>query len=361
MVPRLVPRILLGSLLAVLLLVAFALAYRAWRQSAGEAAAKITTPAGIDEAQFVIANGSEQWVTIRGVDRSNPVLLIIDGGPGAATSPLIPSPWEKHFIVAAWDQPGAGRSFGHAGRKIDAGLSIQDVARSGEDVARYLRTHLHKQKIGLLAVSWGTLVGVQMVKQHPELFYAYVGTGQLVNMRRGEALSYTHVLQKARAKGDRSAVAELERIGPPPYDSQRKMGVERKWATTYEAGVPSILDVTLAVATAPRYGLGDVYDWADGFLASQDHFLGPTMHGPFVTADIDSLGDHFAVPMFVFQGKDDDFAPYELAKRWFDSLSAPRKMFVTVAGAGHYAFMTHEADLREFLDRDVRRLGQSAR
>src|SRR5215469_4425921 len=101
------PKVVASVLIGLAVLVAFGLGYRALRQHAREAAAKITTPNGIDEAGFVIANGTEQWVTVRGTDRSNPVLLIVDGGPGAATSPLIPSPWEKDFVVAAWDQPGA--------------------------------------------------------------------------------------------------------------------------------------------------------------------------------------------------------------------------------------------------------------
>jgi hypothetical protein len=44
----------------------------------------ITSPKGIDEAQYVTIGGSEQWVTIRGWDRDNPVLLFLHGGPGVS-------------------------------------------------------------------------------------------------------------------------------------------------------------------------------------------------------------------------------------------------------------------------------------
>jgi len=37
----------------------------------------IASPKGIDEASFVTVGGIEQWITIRGEDRDNPVLLFL--------------------------------------------------------------------------------------------------------------------------------------------------------------------------------------------------------------------------------------------------------------------------------------------
>src|SRR5262252_3652296 len=47
----------------------------------------ISTPNGIDEAKYLNVGGIEQWVTIRGEDRANPVVLVLHGGPGDATNP----------------------------------------------------------------------------------------------------------------------------------------------------------------------------------------------------------------------------------------------------------------------------------
>jgi dipeptidyl aminopeptidase/acylaminoacyl peptidase len=72
---------------------------------------KISSEKGIDEATFVTIGGIEQWITIRGWNRDNPVLLFLHGGPGDVTNPwtfALFASWEKHFTVVQWDQRGAG-------------------------------------------------------------------------------------------------------------------------------------------------------------------------------------------------------------------------------------------------------------
>jgi len=46
------------------------------------AARKIMTPNGVERLEKVRIGGIDQWVSIRGTDRRNPVVLYIHGGPG---------------------------------------------------------------------------------------------------------------------------------------------------------------------------------------------------------------------------------------------------------------------------------------
>jgi len=78
---------MIGSILAgaagvIAAPVAGGLAWRKARQRRGAKQLEITTPNGIVEQRFVRVGGIDQWIQLRGEDRTNPVLLVLHGGPG---------------------------------------------------------------------------------------------------------------------------------------------------------------------------------------------------------------------------------------------------------------------------------------
>jgi len=348
----------LALVLVVALAVGAGLGYRAWRQHEGEALMQITTPEGIDDALFVELGGAQQWVTIRGRDRNNPVVLVLHGGPGSAMAGLVPAfvPWERDFTVVQWDQPGAGRTFRAAGRSLPPNLAVETMAQEGVALAEWLRRRLDKDKIILLGWSWGSILGVHMVKARPDLFAAYVGTGQVVAMQEGDAVAYANVLAKARERGDAAALADLEAIGAPPYDALAEIATQRKWASRYELDRSLEAAFVLPRLFAPRTTLADLYDLARGTLASTRHFVGPDMTGPMTQIDLRRLGLDFALPLFVVQGVADDFAPAALSRAWVDSISAPQKAFVPIENAGHFALTEHSEEFLQILREQVRPL-----
>jgi proline iminopeptidase len=72
-----------------------------------------------------------------------------------------------------------------------------------------------------------------MTNTRPDLFSAYVGTGQIVNEREDEGLGYAALLAESRSRQDRHAIRQLETIGPPPWDSQSSYGVLTRQALAY--------------------------------------------------------------------------------------------------------------------------------
>jgi len=349
---------LLVLVLALTVVIAAGLGYREWRQYGAEKTLVIDSPDGIDERMFVEVGGTEQWVTIRGQDRNNPVVLVLHGGPGTAITGLASAflPWEQDFVVVQWDQPGAGRTFRAAGRSIDPGLTIESMARDGNEVAEYLTRRLDTDRIILLGWSWGSALGVHMVKMRPDLFAAYVGTGQVVNMQEGEALAYANVLEKARQRQDTRALEDLAAIGPPPYDSLAELEVQREWASMYELDRSLVAGLILPQLVAPRITLADLYDLAGGSLASGDHFAGQDLRGPMSELNLRKLGPDFAIPMFVVQGLEDDFTPAALGRDYVDYITAPEKAFIPIEGAGHMAVTEHGDEFLAVMRERVRPL-----
>ncbi len=311
---------------------------------------------GIDEGSYVSIGGIDQWVTIRGEDRDNPVLLFLHGGPGDVTSSwtfALFAPWEKEFTVVQWDQRGAGRTLRKTGPSVAPTMTLDRMARDGIELTEYLRKHLGKDKIIVVAHSFGSILGLRMVRSRPDLFYAYVGTGQVADESRNYIVAYEALLKKARALRNKRAIDELSRAGPPPYPSGEGYGVQRKWANYFEGAdrfLPGTLGLTLE---APGYSVQDINDSHDGQMLSGERLV------PQARSERPKdLGLDFAIPIFFFQGAEDFTTPTELARQYFSSIKAPRKRFVPITG-GHFAvFMNSDQFLRELVTR-VRPLATS--
>jgi pimeloyl-ACP methyl ester carboxylesterase len=229
---------------------------------------------------------------------------------------------------------------------LDAGVRPKDLDFAfatfcaNEDVhfppgeAQFLAKHLHKKKIIMLGMSWGSILGIHMAHARPDLFYAYVGMAQLVNTRKEDSASYARVLELARAAGDQQAITALTTIGPPPWHSVSRWPVFRKCKKAYQA---KIVTAPAAPETlSPEYGSPEEqaqYEAADDFNFM--HFWGMTLSGPLMDVDLPALGTDFAIPIFIIQGQEDLTAVPELAKTYFDSIKAPRKEFYLVPGTGH--------------------------
>ena len=349
-----------GLAIAVALIVAIVglLIWRALAKAAAAKALAISTPNGIDEAMFVPIGGIDQWVTIRGENRSNPVLFFLHGGPGAAMSPFAGRfrPFERDFVLVQWDQRGAGRTYGRNRRAPDAVGSLKHMTADGIELAEWLRTHLGKDRLILFGLSWGSVLGVHMVKARPDLFFAFVSSGQVVNMQAGEAMAYAQVLAKAKARGDAKRIAALEKSGAPPYHAARQIMAQRRVAGAYEPNAPSPLTLMAGLLTAPRYGLRDGLDFVAGIQATQKVFLGPDLSGALLSIDLNALGTDFAVPVYVLQGDQDDYTPAPLARAWFDTITAPGKAYVSIEGYGHMAVAVAPERFRDELVERVRPL-----
>src|SRR5882762_8894706 len=135
-------------LIVLIAVVALSLTCPAIRQHAGAQAVTASALGPVDEEMFVRIGGIDQWITIKGDDRNNPVVLFLHGGPGAAMSPFADAMlggWEKNFTLVQWDQRGAGRTYGKSGPLIAPTMTIERMVQDGIEVAGYLAKHLNKK------------------------------------------------------------------------------------------------------------------------------------------------------------------------------------------------------------------------
>lgn len=312
----------------------------------------IRSPHGVQKASYVRLGGVEQWVTIRGQDRRNPVLLIVHGGPGAATSPFTREflAWERDFTVVQWDQQGAGKTYARSG--APARLTLDTIASDGVELARMLNARFGR-KVVVLGWSWGSLVSLKMIQAEPDLFAAYVGTGVIIDRDAARQHLYDTVLTLARKRHDTETAGALAQAGPPPYRDRSG------WNTLYSAAskhLPvkgSLVDSYVEVLTNPDWGLRDGRALQQGMAWSNAHF--GDENGAWGRFNVASLGDHFDVPIILIMGQADYVTPADHARAWLEGVRAPYKRWVGLPAADHGALRTDTGAFLAALKQEVDR------
>jgi pimeloyl-ACP methyl ester carboxylesterase len=345
-----------GVLGGVALLALVALLYRTLRQALAARALAIRTSSGIQQGQYIQIGGRPQWVQIRGENRDNPILLVLHGGPGIAYSPFTAlfREWERDFTVVQWDQPGAGKTASRGGKRGYVGLSVEGMVDDSVEVAEWALRRLGQRSLIVLGTSWGSLLGLHLVKRRPDLVLAYVGEGQFVDGQEGARVGYELGLARARQLGKRDAVTALETVGPPPYrDTQTFMIKQRALGQVdlETANGRRFPNIPVMVIFAPGYTLRDSLAYFRGLGASRDAFEQVVLNH-----DLRALGVDFAAPLFFFQGARDLYTPAQPVEAYVASLRAPRKELVLWEDEAHLTFLTNPEKIHQELVSRVRPL-----
>jgi pimeloyl-ACP methyl ester carboxylesterase len=283
----------------------------------------------IAELQSISLVGFKQTVLLRGNDRRNPILLYVHGGPGASQLPIARTysdELEKHFVVAHWDQRGAGASCTGVDWNT---MSLDQIVNDTTELAEKLG---QGKKIFIIGHSWGCLVGVMAVQRRPDLFYTYVGTGQLVHRDRQERISYDWVVAQAQAARDTEALNELASIHPP-YTTQAEFALERRWLSKYHGDAYQAEREQALLSTelfGPEYSLATKLRYQDCFDKSREYLLQDRLN-----VDLLSEIDQFQVPVFFLLGRHDYNTPTSLVEEWAAQLEAPHVEIVWFENAGH--------------------------
>jgi pimeloyl-ACP methyl ester carboxylesterase len=342
-----------------------ALGLQALAQDRAAAAFAITDPRGIDEEAFLSINGADQWVTIRGRDRGNPVILVVGGfgtdSPGAVASPFLGAfqTWEPYFTVVQWDMRGAGKTFAKAGNQLDPDLGFDQLRRDALTLTDTLRRKLGKRRIVLLGVGFGSTLAAQLARGEPDRYCAYVAAGQIADPRIDrETAAIAYVRSLARARGDRAALADLEAAGPHPYgDTPRdpqKVAAFMRGSTPFRPRIPA--DQRRDVLSAPHWSILDALAIRVGQDASEAKFGKAWAEG----FDYAGLRGAYRVPVFLIQGDNDFDAPLSLSRAWLARVQAPAKSVTVIPGAGDHAIQTDPDISLKVLRDEVRPWAASA-
>ncbi len=231
-----------------------------------------------------------------------------------------------------WDQRGAGKSC--SSDVPDESLRRDQYVADTLELVAWLRSRFGVEKIYLLGHSWGSFLGVMAVQRQPDLFHAYIGLGQVVDMRRGEEISYRWVVERAKAEGNDQALKQLREIRPP-YRSLDDLMLHRSWLGHYGGdyyGGGYVLELVRALLTSSEYTLMEALSYYGCLLNCLEHGWSDLEGIDFIRSV-----ERLDVPVYFFTGRHDYNTPFELVEEWAQVLTAPHVEIVWFDDSAHWA------------------------
>ena len=309
----------------------------------------------IDTLEGIQLGGIAQWIRVRGADAANPVLLLMQQGPGL---PMINEArrlerllgLEETFTVVYWDQRGTGLSSPSLRRNSNR-FEIS-VARMVDDTVTLLE--LLRDRFGgktfVAGFSFGATFAAYAAVRRPELVAALVAAGMDIDIPAAENSAYAFALGAARRRGNRRAIRQLEAIGPPPHTNMKQFITRARWVANFggvstNANFNGLLRTLLvSVLRSPDYSAVDVIRTMRGLSVAQAALL-PQL----ATTDLVHTIPRLDVPIVMAQGRLDQVAPGEATQRFHDSLTAPSKQLVWFEKSAHTPHLEEPAKFRDLL------------
>ncbi|MGH9716482.1 MAG: alpha/beta fold hydrolase [Candidatus Acidiferrales bacterium] len=232
-------------------------------------------------------------------------------------------------------------------------LTLDGMADDGIAVAEYLKNELHAPRIILVGQDWGGMLGIRMIEKRPDLFSAFIGTGQIVGMMAGQRWQYQYALSHSTASRDEKMLSALKQVGPPPYRTLERYGQFQNccrnpfWPPDDVAGIKRLQAL---LVFSPSMTIPEAYGWYKALRTDEVKLDTMTMN----MKDLRDTDTRFSVPVFFIQGANDNVTPSSLVTDYEQKLQAPVKRIDEVPDAGHFVIWTHPSEFLPLMKADLR-------
>lgn len=293
----------------------------------------------------VSINGSKHQLMIRGVDKNNPIIIFVHGGPGCSEIPYVrkyQDKLEEKFTIVNYDQRGTGKSYNFFQDYSDLSpdLLIEDLI----ELTKFIQERFGKDKVLLAGHSFGSYIAMQAAAKTPENYIAYIGIGQVSNLPESELESLNYCVEEAAKVGNKEDIEKLQKIRSDVENGNNF--VPRMYIQKYGGGARLIDesgDYLDGYITNREYNLLDIIRFNLGVKKSEVMIPG------LLKKPLTSLVTKLEIPCYFHMGQYDYKTSAKAAKNYFDSIEAPEKEFILYLESAHYPQFEEEEKFDQWL------------
>lgn len=307
---------------------------------------KIHSPNGIQETRYITIGGIQQYIQIRGQDISNPLIIVLHGGPGnnmAFYSYYWQKRLEQDYTIIHWDQRGCGNTYYHntTAQKPTLDLLLSDL----DELVAFVCSKFRKQKVVLMGHSWGTFLGAVYSIIHPEKVSAYVSISQMLDFKKSEQVSAQEAIRLAGQLGKINDVRKIEEklnLVLSFRDFEKSQAIELlRFRELKEKYLPAqYSNKMFALRLFSPYITFHDMKWSmsiDKLVFSNDE-----LYKTLLSENNSSIWEYgliYKVPIIMIAGENDWTTPYEMITDYFNNITAPFKELVAIKNTGHIPFI----------------------
>lgn len=272
----------------------------------------------IDTTYVVSIGGIKQFISIKGKDVSNPLLLYLHGGPGAAVSShseQVTGDLENHFVVVHWDQRGSGKTLelnNHSGIP-----SMDMMKQDAEEMLVHLLKRFERKQLILFGNSWGTILGFHLAKTYPEKVKCFIAVSPIINHTKSQQLTLATLKSHFTKKQNEKALAQLKSVSIPVADA-KQMLILHRWETVFNGG-------DFPDEQFEQY-LNYFKEWEKQWMS---------LYNEFYTLDLTNQIRRIGCPLYILQGDKDLTTHHKVVASFFERIEASTKKLIWLEDTGH--------------------------
>ncbi|MGS0973111.1 MAG: alpha/beta fold hydrolase [Candidatus Izemoplasmataceae bacterium] len=286
-------------------------------------------------------NGTNQYISVRTNDETNPVILFLAGGPGGSQIQATREHFdqlEEEYTIINWEQQGSGKSYN--AREIDS-ITIETYIEDGHALTTYLKERFNQEKIYIIGESWGSYIGIELATRYPEDYEAIITTGQMVDFAETEVYCYEKALEVAYERQDEQQIKALENLDEVPVKG-KNISLEIGTYLTYLHGYMNEIDEinrtswdTLDSLFSPEYNIMDSFNFIRALYYTFSHVF-----QQLYETDLRETHTSLDIPIYILHGRHDLNAPSYLVDDYYELLEAPEKELIYFEHSGHNPWIT---------------------